>query len=77
MVISVYVKDAPFKKLPLIAKGLIHDWNWLLSGNLEIAEPLGDGIFIIGILVWISSIIIGFIFAIRDFRWYQEHALPE
>ena len=33
--VSYYIKDAPYKHLRLIAAGLIHDWNWLLSGNLE------------------------------------------
>lgn len=27
-----------------LGENLIHDWNWLLSNNLVIAEPLGDGI---------------------------------
>jgi hypothetical protein len=60
--VSVYIADAPFKKLKLIASGLIHDWNWLLSGDLEAAEPLsvivyGLGFFLcfaalVGFLVW-------------------------
>ena len=36
--VSAYIRDAPDRKLKLIAKGLIHDWNWLLSGNLEAAS---------------------------------------
>src|SRR6266545_5228189 len=30
--VSYYVRDAPYKHLRLLASGLIHDWNWLLSG---------------------------------------------
>src|SRR5512142_68781 len=39
--VSVYISDAPVRKLHLIAGGLIHDWHWLLENNLEAAEPLG------------------------------------
>jgi hypothetical protein len=39
--VSVYIADAPHKNLKLIKDGLIHDWHWLLSDNLEIAEPTG------------------------------------
>lgn len=66
--VSVYIKDAPVKQLKLIAKGLIHDWNWLLSGDLEAAEPLGDAVFVLGILLCAASIGAGITFAIRAFR---------
>jgi len=75
--VSIYIKDAPIRKLHLIGQGLIHDWNWLLSGNLETAEPLSDGVFIIGIIVCAASIITGTIFSVRDFRWYEEQLSPE
>ena len=54
--VSVYIKDAPYKQLKLIAKGLIHDWNWLLSDNLEAAEPLGDIVFLLGVTACALSI---------------------
>ncbi len=38
--VSIYIKDAPYQKLNLISKGLIHDWHWLLSSNLNAAETL-------------------------------------
>lgn len=63
--VSVYIKDAPHKSLKLIAKGLIHDWNWLLSGNLDAAEPLGEAVYWLGILVCFSSIAGGVYFALR------------
>ena len=75
--VSVYIKDAPFRKLHLIGAGLIHDWNWLLSNNLDTAEPLGDGVFIVGILLCAVSIILGIIFAIRDYMWYEDKPFPE
>ena len=43
--VSYYIKDAPDKHLRLLAAGLIHDWNWLLSDNLDSAEwMVNDGI---------------------------------
>jgi hypothetical protein len=75
--VSVYIKDAPFQRLHLIASGLIHDWHWLLSNNLDLAEPLGDTVCIFGIFLCAASIIMGFVYAIRDFRWYQEPTIDE
>jgi len=66
--VSVYIKDAPHMQLKLIAAGLIHDWNWLLNDNLEAAEPLGDIIFGLGILICAASIALGAFLAVRSFR---------
>jgi hypothetical protein len=66
--VSIYIRDAPYRHLRLIARGLIHDWNWLLSGNLEAAEPLADIVFIAGILTCAASIAAGIYYAIRTFR---------
>ena len=68
---------ALLRKLHLIGKGLIHDWNWLLSNNLEAAEPLGNGVFIVGVLLCAASIIVGIIFAVRDYRWFEDKPFPE
>lgn len=75
--VSIYIRDAPYRRLPLIGKGLIHDWNWLLAGNLESAEPIADTVFIVGILFCVGAVIVGIYFAFHDFRWYQEKSLPE
>jgi hypothetical protein len=66
--VSVYIKDAPVRQLKLIAKGLIHDWNWLLAGNLEAAAPLGDVVFVTGLLFCAASLGFGFYHAVRSFR---------
>jgi hypothetical protein len=75
--VSVYIKDAPFRELHLIGRGLIHDWNWLLSNNLDIAEPLADIVSIIGLLICATSIVIGIILSIRDFKWYDEPVIHD
>lgn len=64
--VSVYIKDAPYKHLKLIARGLIHDWNWLLSDNLDMAEPLGEAVFVLGIIVCCSAVGAGIFFAVRQ-----------
>ncbi|MDH3251407.1 MAG: hypothetical protein OEM41_01375 [Ignavibacteria bacterium] len=66
--VSVYIRDAPFRHLRLIARGLIHDWNWLLSGNMEAAEPLADIVFICGLCICAASLGAGVYFAVRVFR---------
>jgi len=66
--VSAYIRDAPFMKLKLIAAGLIHDWNWLLGGNLDMASSLGTGVFIAGLLTCTGSIAAGVYYAIRSYR---------
>jgi hypothetical protein len=66
--VSYYIQDAPYKQLKLIAKGLIHDWNWILSGNEDLAEPLGATVWWGGIIVCVVSIGAGVWFAVQEFR---------
>ena len=63
--VSVYIKDAPYRHLRLLGRGLIHDWNWLLSNNLDYAEPLGDLVYWTGMLICCSSILAGIIFLVK------------
>jgi len=66
--VSAYIQDAPVRKLKLIAKGLIHDWHWLLRGNLEMAEPLATTVFITGLVVCAAAIALGLFAAVQAFR---------
>ena len=66
--VSPYIQDAPVMKLRLIAGGLVHDWNYLLHGRLEWAEPLGGAVFLIGIFVCAGAIGSGVYFAARLYR---------
>jgi hypothetical protein len=70
--VSVYIQDAPFRKLRLIARGLIHDWSWLLSGNLELASPLATTVSILGLVVCAASLVCGIAFAVKDFKEFQS-----
>ncbi len=69
--VSVYIGDAPYRKLKLISRGLVHDWNWLLSNNLELAAPLATTVSILGLLLCTASLIAGVVYAIRDFRDFE------
>jgi hypothetical protein len=74
--VSVYIRDAPDKHLKLIARGLIHDWNWLLAGNLEAAEPLADIVFMFGILLCIASVATGIGFLLHGYLQDRRHDEP-
>ncbi len=65
--VSPYIADAPAMKLPLIAKGLIHDWNYLLRGRLDWAEPLGEAAFLLGIITCTTAVGGGIYFAVRSY----------
>jgi hypothetical protein len=75
--VSVYIKDAPHRQLRLIARGLIHDWNWLLSDHLDAAEPLGEGVYVLGILMCVASLGWGIYTAVQAFRNPIEVTAPE
>ena len=66
--VSVYIRDAPVRQLKLIASGLIHDWWWLLQDNLELAEPLADGVLVLGLLVCAGAVGGGVWLAFRRHR---------
>lgn len=73
--VSVYIKDAPTKHLKLIASGLIHDWNWLLSGNLDAAEPLGTIVQVCGLAICFGSVVAGVWLAVK--AWRESPEVPD
>jgi len=58
--ISVYVQDARAEELPLLGGGE-HDWNYLLGtlGLLQQDRLIGDGVHLVGILVYAWSCLMG------------------
>ncbi len=72
--VSPYITDAPAMKLPLIARGLIHDWNYLLQGRLDWAGPLGEAVFLLGIITCTTAIGGGIYFAIRQYSQPRRSA---
>ena len=74
--VSVYIKDAPYRRLKLLAQGLIHDWNWLLNGDQGSAEFLGGTVYWLGVLICAAALGAGVCYAVRDFR-EETVILPE
>ena len=74
--VSVYIQDAPYRKLRLIAKGLIHDWGWLLAGKVEYAAPLSQAVYWTGILICAGSIVAGLYWAVAAYRESLAPPMP-
>ena len=55
--VAVYVADGRARALPLLAEGLIHDWNYLLgrTGLLDWAETLGRLAYATGVLLILAA----------------------
>jgi hypothetical protein len=56
--VAIYVADGRDMALPLLAEGLVHDWNWILS-ELSLrnqAVPIGRAVFAIGVAVLIAAL---------------------
>jgi hypothetical protein len=56
--VAIYVADGRDMKLPLLAEGLTHDWNWILS-ELSLrnqAEPIGRAVFLLGAAVLLAAL---------------------
>lgn len=56
--VAVYVADGRAMALPLLADGLLHDWNFILGhlGLLHHAETLGRATFALGALTMLASV---------------------
>jgi hypothetical protein len=61
--ISVYIKDARTQELPLVGGGE-HDWAFLLDqwNWLERDQVLGGAVYLIGALLYATSVILGWRF---------------
>lgn len=70
--ISVYIKDAQVMAMPLVSVGgaedTIHDWNYILAklGLLRWDQPIGNAVFVFGIIVLAISVIAGFYFSFSE-----------
>lgn len=58
--VAIYVADGRDMALPLLAEGLVHDWNWILS-ELSLrnqAPALGRVVFAAGLAVLAASLVL-------------------
>jgi hypothetical protein len=56
--VAIYVADGRDMALPLLAEGLVHDWNWILS-ELSLrnhAPALGWAVFAAGVAVMAAAV---------------------
>jgi hypothetical protein len=74
--VSVYIADAPYRKLRLIASGLTHDWWWLLNGDPDIAEPLSWLVYGTGYLLCVSAVVAFLVWAVMVYRETPEPLPP-
>ena len=57
--VAIYVADGRDMALPLLAEGLIHDWNWILS-ELSLrnqARPIGVATFGTGVALIVAAVV--------------------
>ena len=56
--VAIYAADGRDMKLPLLAEGLTHDWNWILSelSLRDRADAVGRVIFALGVLVLLAAL---------------------
>jgi hypothetical protein len=68
--ISVYAADAVKMNLPLITGDSSgHDWHYLLStlGLLKYTEIIGGFFWLVGLLIIVMAIILGYNFSLKNF----------
>jgi len=56
--VAIYVADGRDMKLPLLAEGLTHDWNWILS-ELSLrnqAAPIGRAVVLAGVSILLAAL---------------------
>jgi hypothetical protein len=73
--VSAYIQDAPYMKLRLIARGLVHDWNYLIGGNETTASVLGWSVYGAGLGLILGAAVWEGILIVRALRTPEE--LPE
>jgi hypothetical protein len=70
--VSIYIKDAQLRELPLIVDNIdAHDWHNLLTwmGMLSLDRVIGNLVFFLGIVIYITAVAWGIYQArIADFR---------
>ena len=68
--VSVYIMDAPYRRLPLISRNATHDWGYITDtlGVTHLAEDFGLAVKIIGILVCLGGIGTGVALIIQSIR---------
>ncbi len=75
--VSVYIGDAPYRKLPLI--GGMHDWHTIFVrlGMLGSAETTASIVYVLGILCMIAAVVAGILAAVYQLRHWEPSPLAD
>jgi hypothetical protein len=75
--VAIYAADGRAQAMPLLAEGLIHDWNYILGrlGLLQSAETIGRAIFGLGALTMLAALLLLALDTLRC--WNASAARPE
>ena len=68
---SVYIADAPYRRLPLLGPESSHDW-WQLLGDhgwLATADELGRAVWLLGVLAWLAAVAVLAVGVRHDDAW--------
>lgn len=68
---SVYIADAPHRRLPLLGPEDSHDWWQLLGGHgwLAAADELAQVVWLFGLLTWAAAVVVLAVGARHDAAW--------
>ncbi|MFZ1082668.1 MAG: hypothetical protein WAO19_12185 [Candidatus Kryptoniota bacterium] len=68
--VSVYIGDAPYKKLRLISDNAIHDWNWIFTqaGMMDSAATISSIVLVLGIVSCCGAVGTGIYFLVVDIK---------
>lgn len=76
--VSLYMRDAPVRVLPLLGPRSGHDWFYLFNkwGLLDSAGTIADLTYYLGLLICIGSILVGMGLAVQRFLKPVPYTLP-
>ena len=68
--VSVYIMDAPYRRLPLISKYAVHDWGYITDtlGVTHYAEDFGLAVKMLGILICLGAVGTGIFILVQKIR---------
>jgi hypothetical protein len=77
--VSLYMRDAPVRVLPLLGPRSGHDWFYLFNkwGVLDSAGTIADLTYYLGLFICIGSILVGMALAVQRYLNPLPYALPE
>jgi len=77
--VSLYMRDAPVRVLPLLGPRSGHDWFYLFNkwGVLDSAGTIADLMYYLGLFICIGSILAGMFLAIQRYLNPLPYTLPE